>query len=132
MEKQEYPWEEIQAKYEGGGWTYAALGRAYGLTAARIGQKARQEGWKRPSGGGKPKKPMAACLAVAARQLSLAVAETVRQGGEDGSVSVKELKELTAMLRELVNLQQTLESKEKDSAKCIHIVMDEDAALWSR
>lgn len=132
MEKKKYPWEEIREKYENGGWTYAALGRAYGLSAAKIGQKARQEEWKGASGGGQRKKSMAACLSAAARQLSQAVTDTVRQGGEEGSVSVKELKELTAMLRELVNLQQTLESKEKDGTQCIRIVMDEDAELWSR
>ena len=120
------PWEEIREKYEEGGWSYSALAREYGAVPSTVSKRARKERWK-GAGEYRREEPVGKCLASAARQLSASVNETVRQG----EASVKELKELTAMLRELVGLQETIAQQQKEAGE-LRVVMEDEAEEWSR
>ena len=119
------PWGEIREKYEAGGWSYTALGKEYGLSPSAVSKRARREQWK-GAGQRTREDPVSRCLTAAARQLSSSVNETV----QEGEVSVKELKDLTAMLRELVNLQEVL-SQRQDGEE-VRVVMEDDAEAWSQ
>lgn len=124
-DKRKIPWAEIREKYEAGEGSYAALGRRYGVSETTVGNRARRENWRGRRTGG----TIDACLLSAAQQLRRSVEETV-QGGENASV--KELKELTAMLRELMNLEQAVAEHEKAGEEQLRIVMEADAAAYSR
>ncbi len=132
-EKRVIPWAEIREKYEAGEGSYAALGRRYGVSEATVGNRARSENWKgRSRGRASKKNAMEDCLASAAQQLRRSVEETMERGE---NVSVKELKELTVMLRELMNLEQAVAEREKsgeEQQEQLRIVMEEDAAAYSQ
>ena len=123
------PWAEIQKEYEQGGGSYAGLGRRYGLSASTVGRHARRENWMGRSREEKKQLSMENWLAEAARQLRRNIEETAKNEEE---VSVKELKEMTVMLRELVNLEQTLSDTEDAGENRLQIVMDEAADRCSR
>lgn len=129
--KRVIPWGEIREKYEAGEGSYAALGRRYGVSGAAVGNRARKENWKRSNTGAprSEKNTMEDCLTSAAQQLRRSVAETVECGE---NVSVKELKELTAMLRELMNLEQAVTEREEEGEERLRIIMEEDAAACSQ
>ncbi len=132
-EKRVIPWAEIREKYEAGEGSYAALGRRYGVSGAAVGKRARREHWAgRRTGQKSEKSAMEDCLASAARQLRRSVEETMECGE---NVSVKELKELTVMLRELMNLEQAVSDRERmEEAQRgqLRIVMEEDTAAYSQ
>ncbi len=124
------PWAEIREKYEAGGESYAALGRRYGVSGATVGSRARKEHWKgRRTGKRSEKSAMEDCLSSAAQQLRYSIEETMKSGE---NVSVKELKELTAMLRELMNLEETVSEHEREGVGQLRIVMEEPADTYSQ
>ncbi len=124
-EKRVIPWAEIRKKYEAGEGSYATLARCYGISSAAIGKRARRENWR----GRRGEPSIDACLLSAVQQLRRGVEEAV-EGRED--VSVKELKELTGMLRELMNLEQAVAQREEETEKALRIIMEEDIESCSR
>lgn len=128
IKKDKIPWTEIRREYERGGTSYAGLGRRYGLSAYTIGNHARQENWQGRSREEKKKASVENWMTAAVRQLRRSIEKSAKDGE---GVSVKEMKELTAMLRELLNLEQTLSDRESTEENRLRIVMDEAAERYS-
>lgn len=122
------PWKEIRREYERGGTSYAGLGRRYGVSAGTVGKHARQENWQGRSRTEKKKISVEKWMTAAVQQIRRNIEESVKDGE---GVSVKELKELTVMLREMLNLEQTLSDRENTEENMLRIVMDEASDRYS-
>ncbi|MBE6971591.1 MAG: hypothetical protein E7446_05675 [Ruminococcaceae bacterium] len=120
------PWAELRSRYENGGETYRSLGEAYGLSEDCVGRRARAEGWRRGRKNG-----MEECLAQVVGALRTAAQQATQQAE---GMSPKELKEMTGVLRELMQLQQMLQSEDKSGAESdtVQVVLEGEAEAWSR
>ena len=120
------PWGEIRQIYESGGTSYRKLAKEYGVSPATICAKAKRENWRGRWGDQIPD-TTDDCLASAVRQLSLLLhrAET----GE--AVSMTEVKELTAVLKELVRLKSAM-SESSEGTDVLHVVLDDEVKAWSK
>ena len=128
IKKDKIPWAEIQKEYERGGISYAVLGQRYGVSAGTVGKHARRENWQGRSRKEKKQLSVENWMTTAAQQLRRSIEKSAKS--EEG-VSVKELKELTVMLRELLNLEQALSNREDTEENCLEIVMDAEADRYS-
>ena len=119
------PWQELRRRYERGGETYRSLGEAYGLTEDCVGRRARAEGWQRGKKGGTED-----CLAQVADALRRAAEQALQQAEV---MQPKELKEMTGVLRELLQLQHLLRGGEDGlQPAAVQVVLEGEAEAWSR
>lgn len=118
------PWGEMRKRYESEKMSYRELGEAYGVSARTVGTHAREEKWTR----GK-QIPHAAdvCLSSAARQLARRL-ESAENGEE---VNMGEIKDLTAVLRELVKVKESME-KDDGADTCVRVEMSREVEAWSK
>lgn len=129
MRLSELPWEEIRRKYESGKGTYRELAEDYGTSACSVGRRARAEGWRRPRRLAGVSESEQFLLAVV-ESLKHTVEETVRQSGE--GMHPKELKEMTGVLRELVQLRQTITpSAEERGDGTVRVVLEAETEEWA-
>ena len=126
MSEQTALWQEVRERYENGGETYRSLAQRYGLTVDRIGYRARTEGWRR----GK-KESARNHLVQVADALCAAAEQAARQAQE---MNPKELKEMTQLLRELMQLRQALQQEDapQESACAVQVVLEGETEAWSR
>ena len=114
------PWEQLRWEYEQENATYQVLAERYGVSVSTISRRARAEEWSRRSSTDR-------CLAAVTRQLMGAVEETLTD--RSAPVSVRELKDLTALVRELLTLQELAEGpKEQDEG--LRVVLEGEAESW--
>ena len=114
------PWEQMRREYEEENATYRVLAERYGVSASTISRRARAEAWGKGSSADR-------CLAAVTRQLIGAVEETLTD--RSAPVSVRELKDLTALVRELLTLQELAEGpQEQDEG--LHVVLEGEAEKW--
>ena len=132
MNSKHIAWEELRRRYENGEGTYRSLGAEYGISASRISQKATQEGWskKKKVPKRKRKETVQQWLSEAAQQLSQAAQGAVYDGGKE-KLSVRELKELAGVLKELIQLQKTMAASDVPQQKRVRVVLDEEVEKWS-
>lgn len=127
-EMEQIPWQEIRARYEQGGISYAELSRQFGVPTSVIGKRAKREDWggdrKRHNG----KKSHGDLYEVADRLVAI-VSDMVAKGREQ--MDVKTLKELTAVLRELNNLSKN-RAEAKSDCPIVRVVVEGDAEEWSQ
>ena len=128
IKRDKIPWTEIRKEYERGGTSYAGLGRRYGVSAGTVGKHARRENWQGRSRAEKKQLSVENWMTTAAQQLRRSIEESVKDGE---GFSVKELKEQTAMLRELINLEQTLSDHQDAEENRLRIIMDDAADRYS-
>ena len=119
------PWEEIRKRYENEKVSYQQLGEAYGISYKTVGEHARKEKWTK----GK-QIPNAAdvCLSSAARQLARRL-ESAENGGE---VDMGEIKELTAVLRDLMKVKELIEKTDAEETTCVRVELSEEVEAWSK
>lgn len=101
VRRDDVPWAEVQ-KLNAQGWSYRQLAEKFGVSSSAIG---------RPGGAGVLARHR--CPAGQRRLRNLAAG--LRRQAEQrlaGELDTREIKELTAVLRELMNLQQTLEGQQ--------------------
>lgn len=120
------PWKELRERYENGGETYRSLAEKYGLSADCVGRRARAEGWRRGRKNG-----VEDCLAQVAGALRAAAEQASQQAA---TMSTKELKEMTGVLRELMQLQQLLRGGNESAAElsAVQVVLEGEAEQWGR
>ena len=120
------PWQEMRERYERGGETYRSLGEVYGVSQECVGRHARAEGWRRAR-----KQATEDTLLQVADALRTAVEQTARQAG---GMNPKELKEMTGVLRELMQLQQMLRGENEGAVaeSTVKVVLEGEAEAWSR
>ena len=131
MKRKDIAWDELRRRYEAGEGSYRTLGAQYGVSPSCISQKAIAEGWNKPARQEQRRGETAELwLTAASRQLAAAAQQTIRQKNSE-ELSVKELKELAGVLKELMALQQTVSGKEEQQEKRIHLVLEGDIRRWS-
>lgn len=118
------PWEEIRKRYESEKVSYRQLGEAYGVSGKTVGDHARKEKWTR---GKQIPHAADACLSSAARQLARRL-ESAENGEE---VNMGEIRDLTAVLRELVKVKESME-KDNDGETCMRVEMSREVEDWSK
>lgn len=101
VRREDIPWEDLQ-RLNAQGWSYRRLAEKYGVSSSAIGRRAVLEGWH----GTNDQRANARLRNLAARLRR----QAERRLAED--LDTREIKELTAVLRELMNLQQTLEGQQ--------------------
>jgi transcriptional regulator with XRE-family HTH domain len=124
VRREDIPWEELQ-RLNAQGWSYRRLAEKYGVSSSAIGRRAVLEGWH----GTNDQRANARLRNLAARlrrqaEQRLAEARTVSR------ITPREIKELTAVLRELMNLQQTLEGQQPGGG-VVRVELAEETEDWS-
>lgn len=119
VRRDDVPWAEVQ-KLNAQGWSYRQLAEKYGVSSSAIGRRAVQECWHGTD-----------AQRANARLRNLAAG--LRRQAEQrlaGELDTREIKELTAVLRELMNLQQTLEGQQPGGSP-LRVVLEEETEDWS-
>ena len=123
MAIREIPWQELRRAYQKGA-TYEELGQRYGISASTVGRRSRKENWGGRGGGTADEKRMAQRV----RQLWNSVGEAMDNHAEPWGV--KELKDLTALTRELMALQNMVEPQQEQRE--VRVVLEEELEQWSQ
>ena len=118
VRRENIPWEELQ-RLNAQGWSYRRLAEKYGVSSSAIGRRAVLEGWH----GTNDQRANARLRNLAARLRRQAEQRLT----ED--LDTREIKELTAVLRELMNLQQTLEGQQPGGV--VRVELAEETEDWS-
>ena len=111
--------EELQ-RLNAQGWSYRRLAEKYGVSSSAIGRRAVLEGWH----GTNDQRANARLRNLAARLRR----QAEQRLAED--LDTREIKELTAVLRELMNLQQTLEGQQPGGG-VVRVELAEETEDWS-
>ena len=101
-------WAKIRREYLGGA-TYQELGDKYGIAPSTIGRRRHKEGW----GGRDDGSAMLRRCAAMVERLSEAVEETLENHTEPWAI--KELKDLSALMREVIGLHKLVSQAPEDS-----------------
>lgn len=130
MTRENIPWRELRSRYEEGQGTFRTLAAEYGVGHSTVAKRAKRENW----GGHRRKKSgedrTAACLHQAAAALSRCVEESLLCA--DQPPEARELKELLAVLRELMQLRRTLEQeRQAEEPAAIRVVLEGEIADWA-
>lgn len=119
VRRDDVPWAEVQ-KLNAQGWSYRQLAEKFGVSSSAIGRRAVLEGWH----GTNDQRANARLRNLAARLRR----QAERRLAED--LDTREIKELTAVLRELMNLQQTLEGQQPGGS-LVRVELAEETEDWS-
>lgn len=122
------PWQEIRREYLDGA-TYQELGEKYGIAPSTIGRRRHKEHWGCRGGGDELQRR---CLAMV-RRLAAAVEETMDSQTEPWAV--KELKDLSALTKDVVGLQKLVmdlePAEEEDEApETVRVVLEGPLEDW--
>ena len=119
------PWEEVRERYEKEKVSIRQLAAEYGITARAISYHVKKEGWKR---GERIPTTAEACVASTMKQLAKQLSRV--ENGEE--VSMGEIKELTAVLKDLVKVKESLEENDGGEEKTVRVEMSEEIEAWSK
>ena len=120
------PWQEIRREYLDGA-TYQELGDKYGIAPSTVGRRRHKEGWGNRDDGSEMLRRCAAMV----RRLSEAVEEAMENHTEPWAI--KELKDLSALTREVLGLQKLVEeasAEENCAAEELRIVLEGPLEEW--
>ena len=118
------PWEEVRARYEKERAGIRQLAAEYGITARAISYHVKKEEWKQ---GERIPTTAEACVASTMKQLARQLSRA--ENGEE--VSMGEIKELTAVLKDLVKVKESLEESGGEE-KAVRVEMSEEIEAWSK
>ena len=118
------PWKEIRKRYESEKISSKELAREYGISDKSVRIHAKEEGWIR---GERVRGTAEACVSSAVRQLAKRL-ESAENGEE---MNLGEIKELTAVLKELVKVKESLEHGGETEA-VVRVEMSEEVEAWSK
>lgn len=130
MVRNDVPWQEVRWRYERGEGTFRSLAGEYGVSRSTLERRAMQEHW-----GGRRRNTgerTGECLHSAVQQLLQCVEERLLQPEEPADV--RTLKELTGVLRELMQLRRSLAEEEQSAAAApaLRVVLEGEVEEWSR
>ena len=147
MTRRKIPWEDIRAAY-GEGVTRQALAQRYAVSYSALSRHIRTEGWtvapaetlsdKMPADPSAPKKAPARRrspgksvfprLRQAARRLQQTAAVLLSAAENGDEVSIRDVKELAALLRELTALAHSIESSQPEP---VRVVLEPPLDEWA-
>lgn len=119
VRREDIPWEELQ-RLNAQGWSYRRLAEKYGVSSSAIGRRAVLEGWH----GTNDQRANARLRNLAARLRR----QAERRLAED--LDTREIKERTALLRELMNLQHSLDQS-RPGGGVVRVELAEETEDWS-
>lgn len=118
MKRKEVPWDEVwQLRRQGA--SYRELAERYGVSVSTIGRQARADCWNRPGFA-----PMNIRMREVAARLQTQVEQRMQE-----ELDTRELKELSAVLRELLRLQQELQGSQEE---LVRVVLEGETEEWSQ
>ena len=147
MSRRQIPWEEIRAAY-GEGATRKARIQRYGVPYSTLSNHIRAEGWtvspeetlsdkisadplapkKAPARRRSPGKTVLPRLRQAARRLQQTAAVLLSAAENGDEVSIRDVKELAALLRELTALAHSIESSQPEP---VRVVLEPPLDEWA-
>lgn len=121
-------WRRIRQRYERGE-TYEELSRAFGVSVATIGRHRKAEGWEE-RGAARGKLMAGQCVEELAREMLRAARTALAES--EGGASVREMRDLVALVRELLALQR-MAREEQDAGReeRVRVVLDREVEDWS-
>ncbi len=127
MKRNDVDWALLRQEYEQGNISQKNLAAQHGVSLSAVQYHARTEKWRKTgdakSGDAKIQ------LSAAAQQLSRMATERLRQCDSE-ELATKEMKELTAMLKELGALMRSFESETKEET-IVRVVLENEVRQWS-
>ncbi len=117
-------WSQMRQEYEHG-VTYAKLAEIYGTSQSTISRRARVEGWGRRGCAAGTARP--GCLEQVTEQLMEVASRTLAQ--QEEPLSIKEMRDMAALIRELTALQTT--EKEPQASPTVRVTLEGDVEKWS-
>lgn len=118
------PWDAMRRAFEKEGLTCREIAQRFGVGYSTVTEHAREEGWT-PGGG---QETDLTGLVQRLTETVLAALEDLRQSEQP---DIRSVKELTAMLRDLANLDKALESRQTEET-VIRVELAPEAEAWSR
>lgn len=115
-------WEAVRRSYEVEGLTPRELAQRFGVGYSTVTRHIREEGWQAP-------REKRSGLAALVEQLSDTVQETLERLRTEDKADIRSVKDLTAALRELANLEKSLESESGDT---VRVVLSAEVEEWSQ
>jgi len=127
--RNDIPWQEVRARYERGEGSYRTLAEEYGVARSTMERRALVENW-----GGRRRTDSAdrarECLYSAARQLLQCVEELLMRPQQPPAA--REIREMTAVLRELMQFRQSLEEEScGGEAPELRVVLEGEIESWA-
>jgi len=127
-------WTEMRRLYRQGGITYKELARRFDIPLSTVYRHIREENSDR--------RDLSAAADCLSRAVLSALGDTRQfyvpakagEGGEE-KLDIKSVKEMTAVLRDLASLRQTLREDSApaaDDAATLRVVLEGEAEQWSR
>ncbi len=128
MAMKQLKWSQMRREHEQGA-TFAQLAEQYGTSVSTLSRRARLEGWGRR--GSVSREPGTGSLETVTERLLARAQETL--GGEESSLSVKEMKELAGLVRELLALREAVaQQTTQGQAPGVRVILEGDVEKWSR
>ena len=118
-------WSQIRRDYEHGD-TFRKLAQIYGVSQSTISRRAQLEGWGRR--GSAMGKLCCGSLERVAAQLAQKAGQMMEQ--QEETMSVKELRDMAALVRELTALQAA-ERESGSGASTVRVMLEGDVEKWS-
>ena len=126
MAMKDLKWSQMRREYEQGA-TFAALAEQHGTSVSTLSRRARLEGWGRR--GCKRNEPGLRSMATVTQQLLESAQQTL--GGDCGAMSVKEMKEMAGLVRELMALRTALAEQNGERVPAVRVVLADELEKWS-
>ncbi len=120
------PWSRLRREYEHGA-TYTALAEKYGTSPSSVSRRARMEGWGRRGSAPDPIRT-GESMERLTEQLLEAAQRTL--SGEMDNLSVKEMKELAGLVREILALRSAARGERDDGAQTVRVVLEGETEQW--
>jgi DNA-binding MurR/RpiR family transcriptional regulator len=128
MAMKQFKWSQMRREHEQGA-TFAQLAEQYGTSVSTLSRRARLEGWGRR--GSARREAEADSLETVTERLLAQAQETL--GSEESSLSVKEMKELAGLVRELLALREAVaQHTSQGQSPGVRVVLEGDVEKWSR
>lgn len=121
----ELKWSQMRREHEQGA-TFAELAEKYGTSVSSLSRRARLEGWGRRGSVSRPGENTAEI--VADRLLEFA-RQTLPDG--ENAMSVKEMKELAGLVRELLALREAAGRMDGRESAGVRVVLEGETERWS-
>ena len=117
----EVKWSQARREFQRGA-TYTALAEKYGVSVSTVSRRARLEGW-----GKRGQSPGSGCTIAQVSERLLEAAEAALLC-DDGTMSIRDMKELAALVRELTALREA----EARGGECgaVRVVLEGETRRW--
>lgn len=122
MKRNDVDWTLLRQEYQQGNISQKQLAARHGVSLSAVQYHVRTGNWRKSDNAKNQ-------LSAAAQQLSRMATQRLQQC-DDQALETKEMKELTAMLKELGALMRSFESETKEDTT-VRVVLEGEVKEWS-